>query len=78
MLDEPFTHVSPLHTEKLKDLMIEEKKNRGLLITDHMYTHVLDVCDDIYVLADGATHLTKNREEIETFGYARLGSTRAR
>ena len=71
MLDEPFTHLSPLQIEKAKELLLEEKTNKGLIITDHMYKHILDVCDDLYVLSDGKIHLPKNLEEIETLGYAK-------
>ena len=53
MLDEPFTHLSPLQIEKVKELLLEEKANKGLIITDHMYRHVLDLCDNLYVLSNG-------------------------
>ncbi len=69
MLDEPFTHLSPIQIEKVKDLLQEEKTNKGLLITDHMHTQVLDICDNLYVLANGKTHLTKNVADIEKHGY---------
>lgn len=72
ILDEPFTHLSPLHTEKVKELLTEEKANKGLLITDHMYRHVIDVYDSLYILANGQTYVTKDITDIENFGYARL------
>jgi ABC-type lipopolysaccharide export system ATPase subunit len=72
MLDEPFTHLNPLQIEKVKKLLIEEKENKGLLITDHMYNHILDIADDLFVLANGKTHLIKGVEEIEKLGYARF------
>lgn len=72
MLDEPFTHLNPLQIEKVKELLRQEKANKGLLITDHMYRHVTDVCDNLYMLTNGQTYLTKNITDIETFGYARL------
>ncbi|MES1220098.1 MAG: ATP-binding cassette domain-containing protein [Bacteroidota bacterium] len=72
MLDEPFTHLSPIQIENIKELLLEEKVNKGLLITDHMYRHIVDVCDNLYVLANGKMHLTKGIEDIETLGYARL------
>ncbi|OLY92792.1 ABC-type lipopolysaccharide export system, ATPase component [Cnuella takakiae] len=72
MLDEPFTHLSPLQIEKVKELLMEEKKNKGLLITDHLYRQVLDICDNLYVLTDGKTHLAESHEEIERLGYAKL------
>lgn len=72
MLDEPFTHLSPHQIEKVKELLLEEKTNKGLLITDHMYRQVLDICDNLYVLANGKTHLTKSLADIEVLGYAKL------
>ena len=72
MLDEPFTHLNPLQIEKVKQLLLEEKMNKGFLITDHMYKHVVDICNDLYVLTNGKTHLIKNTKDIETLGYAKL------
>ncbi|RYY98268.1 MAG: ATP-binding cassette domain-containing protein [Chitinophagaceae bacterium] len=72
LLDEPFTHLNPLQIEKVKELLLEEKANKGFLVTDHMYRHVLDICDPLYILADGRTHLAKEVEDIERLGYARL------
>jgi ABC-type lipopolysaccharide export system ATPase subunit len=72
MLDEPFTHLSPLQTEKVKELLLEEKNRKGFLITDHMYRQVLNICDDLYVLSNGKTHLTKSHADIEALGYAKL------
>lgn len=72
ILDEPFTHLNPIQIDKVKDLLREEKKYKGLLITDHLYQHIVDICDNLYVLSDGKTYVTKNRGDIETFGYARI------
>lgn len=72
MLDEPFTHLHPGQIEKVKDLLLAEKINKGLLISDHMYRHITQICDILYILTNGKTHLTKSIQEIETLGYARL------
>ncbi|MEJ8841833.1 ATP-binding cassette domain-containing protein [Lacibacter sp. H375] len=72
MLDEPFTHLNPLQIEKVQNLLSEEKENKGLLVTDHMFRYITDISDSLYVLAEGKTHLTKNISELETLGYARL------
>jgi ABC-type lipopolysaccharide export system ATPase subunit len=72
LLDEPFTQLNPLQIEKVKALLTEEKANKGILVTDHLYRHIIDVCDNLYVLTNGQTHLTKSVSDIETFGYARL------
>ena len=72
MLDEPFTHLSPIQIEKAKELLLEEKNNKGLLITDHMYRQVLDICDNMYVLSNGKTHLTNSLADVESLGYVKL------
>jgi ABC-type lipopolysaccharide export system ATPase subunit len=72
MLDEPFTHLNPLQIEKVKLLLLEENQHKGFLITDHMFRHALDLCDDLYILTRGKTHLARSPEDIETLGYARL------
>jgi len=71
MLDEPFSHVMPLHVETIKELLMVEKLNKGFLITDHMYRQFIDICDNLYVLTEGKTHLTKTIDDIERLGYAR-------
>jgi ABC-type lipopolysaccharide export system ATPase subunit len=72
MLDEPFSQIMPLHVETIKELLIIEKLNKGFLITDHMYRQIISICDSLYVLNDGKTHLTKSIEDIERLGYAKV------
>ena len=72
MLDEPFSHIMPVHIEKIKELLVLEKKNKGFIITDHLYRQIVDVCDRLYILTNGVLRLTKSVEDIEKFGYARL------
>lgn len=72
MLDEPFTHLTPIQIDKIKELILEEKKHKGLFITDHLYKHVVDICDNLYLLSNGKTHLANNMEDVETLGYVRL------
>ena len=72
LLDEPFTHLNPIQIDKAKELLLEEKKNKGLIITDHLFKHITDICDNLYVLANGKTLLTKDINDIERFGYAKL------
>ena len=69
LLDEPFSHLSPLQIEKVRSLLTEEKQNKGILITDHLYRDILDISDRLYVLSDGRTRPAKGTEDLETFGY---------
>jgi ABC-type lipopolysaccharide export system ATPase subunit len=70
MLDEPFTHLNPTQIEKVKELLLKEKENKGLLITDHMFRHILEISNSLYILKNGKTHLTKSDSDLETLGYS--------
>ncbi|TKG97042.1 ATP-binding cassette domain-containing protein [Puteibacter caeruleilacunae] len=72
MLDEPFSQIMPIHVETIKKLILREKENKGIIITDHMYRHIIDICDDLYVISNGKTHLTNSIQDLETLGYARI------
>ncbi len=72
LLDEPFTHLNPIHIEGVKALLTEEKYNKGLVVTDHMYRHILDIQDRLYLLSNRKTHHVHNLQQIEDLGYARL------
>ncbi len=69
MLDEPFTQLTPIQIEKIKLILLEEKQHKGLLITDHVYKQILDISDNIYILTNGRTHLTKDLSDLERLGY---------
>jgi ABC-type lipopolysaccharide export system ATPase subunit len=72
ILDEPFTPLNPIQAEEVTKLLLEEKGNKGILITDHLFKHITDICDSLYLLADGKIHLAKEIEDIEALGYAKL------
>jgi ABC-type lipopolysaccharide export system ATPase subunit len=72
MLDEPFSHIMPIHVDTIKRLILREKENKGILITDHMYKHIIDICDELYVIDKGKTYLTESIEDLEILGYARV------
>lgn len=69
MLDEPFSQIMPVHVDIFKKIINKEKKNKGVIITDHLYEHVIDICDDLYVISNGKTYLTKNLNDLVTLGY---------
>lgn len=69
MLDEPFSQIMPLHVNTLKKIINREKENKGVLITDHLYEHVIDICDELYVILNGKTYLTNDIDDLITLGY---------
>ena len=69
ILDEPFSHIMPLHTEHLKTMMHEAKQRKGIIVTDHMYRHILDISDTLYLLNNGKTHRIHDKEQLVQHGY---------
>ncbi|MCA0133735.1 ATP-binding cassette domain-containing protein [Winogradskyella alexanderae] len=74
LLDEPFSHISPLYVEKIKTLINDEKSNKIIIITDHMYRHIIEVSDTIYLLKNGATKRINKLTELEDYKYLSQGS----
>ena len=69
MLDEPFSHVMPVHVDVIKNIIKKEKINKGIIITDHLYKHIIDVCDDLYLITNGKTYLIKDKADLINLGY---------
>ncbi len=69
LLDEPFTHISPVQTEQLKPILKSCGQRKGIIITDHLYHNVLDVSDRIILLNNGSTKHIKHVDELATYGY---------
>ncbi len=69
ILDEPFMHISPIQCKRLADLMLDIKKKKGLIITDHQYKMILDISDDIYFMENGKTIFVKDTELLTKYGY---------
>jgi ABC-type lipopolysaccharide export system ATPase subunit len=74
LLDEPFSHIMPLHVDRIKKMILKEKINKGILITDHLYSHIMEICDDIYLIKDGKAHLIGQEKDIELLGYAKISA----
>ncbi len=69
ILDEPFSFIAPNCVEKIKAMIREKKKTKGIIISDHMYEDIIDVTDDLFVMRDGYTFPVKSREDLIQNGY---------
>ena len=69
LLDEPFSFIAPTHVEKIKQLIQKEKEHKMILITDHYYRDVLEICDTLYFLGQGRLKPLTNPEMLVTNGY---------
>lgn len=69
ILDEPFSHIMPLHVEQLKEIINREKHKKGIIITDHLYKHIMEVSDDLYLIRDGKTFKIHVHDDLVKYGY---------
>ena len=69
LIDEPFNGIAPIYKEKIKNLIKEQSKNKGFIITDHDYRNILDIATRIILVHDGGTKEIKNQNELEYWGY---------
>lgn len=69
LLDEPYSGVSPIMCELINKLIIEQSKNKGIIITDHNYQFLLQIANKIYLVKGGVGKFLKNKEELVKFGY---------
>ena len=74
LLDEPFSHLAPLHIEKISNIINEEKQKKAIIITDHFYRNIIESSDDIYLLKNGTTKHIDNILELEDYKYLNEGS----
>lgn len=69
ILDEPFAQLSPINTLILKDLINEEKKHKGFLITEHSIEDTIPISDKIILLKNGKLHDIKELTMLKELGY---------
>ena len=71
ILDEPFSNIAPNCVEKIQVLIQEQKKKKGIIVSDHLYENILEVSDDLFLLRDGYTFSIKSRHDLIHNGYIR-------
>ena len=71
LLDEPFSGMSPIYTKLISNFILENKKDKGIVIVDHNYENTLQISDKNYILFKGVLKEIKNEEELVTYGYIR-------
>ena len=69
ILDEPFSHLSPNNTDIFIRLIKQEKRNKGIILTDHLHRYITEISDDLYIMAEGTTHKVINLDQLRGYGY---------
>lgn len=69
LLDEPFSQLSPLWIEELKEHINKAKAKKGFIITDHYYQSILDISDRVVLLHNKCNYTINNADDLVTHGY---------
>jgi ABC-type multidrug transport system ATPase subunit len=73
LLDEPYNGLSPLMVEKVNELIVENSKTKGIIISDHNYETVIKVSNKLVLLKEGKAHHLLCKEELIEKGYLKEG-----
>lgn len=74
LLDEPYNGLSPLMIEKVNELIKENSKQKGIIITDHNYQNVIAVSTKLLLIKEGKVHHLTNKNELIEKGYLKTGT----
>ena len=69
LLDEPYNGLSPIMAEKVNALIIANSAQKGIIITDHNYTNVIQVATKLILMKDGKAHHLTDKKELVEKGY---------
>ncbi len=73
LLDEPYYGLSPILINKVNVHLIQQSKNKGIILTDHNYRNVLKIATQLYLIQAGALKKLKNKEDLISYGYLKDG-----
>ncbi|MEM6261392.1 MAG: ATP-binding cassette domain-containing protein [Bacteroidota bacterium] len=68
LLDEPFTYIMPKYVDLIKERIVALSSQKGFLITDHQYRHILELSDELYLMDQGRLQLVQE-EDLQEYGY---------
>ncbi len=67
--DEPFSMIDPLYKDKIGELLLELKKKKGIIITDHYYKDVLKITSKNLIIKDGKSYPIATKEDLINHNY---------
>ena len=71
MLDEPFSMIEPIYKDVIKSLLLELKKTKGIILTDHYYNDVLQITDKNFVIKDSEIIEIIDKSDLVKYEYLR-------
>jgi ABC-type multidrug transport system ATPase subunit len=69
LLDEPYNGLSPIMIELVNELIKENSKSKGIIISDHNYDEVIKISSKLVLIEGGKAHYIKEKAELIEKGY---------
>jgi lipopolysaccharide export system ATP-binding protein len=69
LLDEPFSGLAPVHVEFLQELIRETGKQKGIILTDHIYRPLLEISDRVVLLHNNSVYPIKTENDLIQYNY---------
>ena len=69
LLDEPFTHISPIQVKEFQHIIRNRAQTKGIIVTDHYYKNILEISDRLLLINNGYTKMIADREDLIRYGY---------
>lgn len=69
LLDEPFSMIEPLFKDIIQKFLLQLKKTKGIILTDHYYQDVLEITDTNYILKEGKLIKVKSKQDLIKYDY---------
>lgn len=64
LLDEPFSMIEPIYKDYIKEFLLELKENKGIILSDHYYSDVLEITDKNYLLKNSSIVEIESKEDL--------------
>jgi ABC-type multidrug transport system ATPase subunit len=71
LMDEPFSMTDPKTIEQIKELLLKTSAAKAILITDHYYHDVLEICQKTQVLHQGKLIEVTDKKDLKALKYIR-------
>ena len=69
LMDEPFSMIEPLYKDIIKELLLSLKEKKGIIITDHYYSDVLQITDRNIFIKNAVSYEIAGKEDLAKHGY---------
>ncbi len=67
LLDEPFSRIEPIFVQAIKEELRRECRTRCVLLSDHYYKDVLELCSPVYLLRSGRSKRVENSDDLRDY-----------